>query len=74
MALRVKSFEAVQTASTDLNTAAQKYATTLQEIRDLVRELNNVTGGMKIIVIKSPKPGNLSALLKILFPIRKKPV
>ena len=38
MALRVKSFEAVQTASTDLNTAAQKYATTLQEIRDLVNK------------------------------------
>ncbi len=42
MALKVKSFEAVKQASTDLNSAAQKYADTLQEIRDLVKKTESV--------------------------------
>ena len=33
-------------------------------------ELNEVTGGMKIVVIKSPK--NISPLLQLIFKLKKK--
>jgi uncharacterized protein YukE len=45
MALKVKSFEAVNTASTDLAAAAKSYADTLQEIRDLVKKTEAVWVG-----------------------------